>query len=103
VLACLQPHLPEHALATLVIRNVDEAIHRRLKARAAANGRSMEEELRLILDRSLDVEPLGPAMGFGDAMRALFEPLGGLELPEIPRQPVRDPPDFSGPDWDEEA
>ncbi len=32
-------------------------------------------------------------------MRALFEPLGGLDLPEIEREPPRDPPDFSGPEW----
>lgn len=43
-----------------------------------------------------------PIKGFGDAMRALFEPLGWLELPEIERRPVRDPPDFSAPDWDAE-
>jgi hypothetical protein len=41
-------------------------------------------------------------VGFGDAMRALFEPLGGIELPEIEREPLGDPPDFSGPGWDPE-
>jgi hypothetical protein len=35
-----------------------------------------------------------------DAIRALFEPLGGLDLPEIEREPMRDPPDFSEPEWE---
>jgi hypothetical protein len=32
----------------------------------------------------------------------LFAPLGGLELPQIEREPLRDPPDLSAPDWDTE-
>ncbi len=56
-----------------------------------------------MLDLSLEIEPLDPSMGFGDAMRALFEPLGGLDLPGTSRDLQRDPPDFSAPDWDEQA
>ena len=37
--------------------------------------------------------PQGP--GFGQAMRALFEPLGGLDLPPPLRQPAPEPPDFA--------
>jgi hypothetical protein len=35
-------------------------------------------------------------------MRALFGPLGGVEfeLPERGEIIERDPPDFSGPEWD---
>jgi plasmid stability protein len=36
-------------MATLVIRNLDPALHTRLEARAAAAGRSMEEEARRLL------------------------------------------------------
>jgi plasmid stability protein len=36
-------------MATLTIRNVDEATHRGLRLRAAENGRSVEEEVRRIL------------------------------------------------------
>ncbi|HEY1630076.1 MAG TPA: hypothetical protein VGF56_02115 [Rhizomicrobium sp.] len=36
-------------MATLTIRNVDEATHRSLRMRAAENGRSVEEEVRRIL------------------------------------------------------
>jgi plasmid stability protein len=86
-------------LATLVIRNVEDALHNRLKRQAAAHGRSMEEEARLILRDRLTAASEEPEASWVDAIRALFEPLGGLELPEIERQPPREPPDLSGPEW----
>jgi phosphopantothenoylcysteine decarboxylase/phosphopantothenate--cysteine ligase len=36
-------------MGSLTVRNIDEAVKRRLRLRAAANGRSMEEEIRLLL------------------------------------------------------
>ncbi len=38
-------------MATITIRKLDEATIEALKARAKAGGRSMEEEVRLILSR----------------------------------------------------
>jgi plasmid stability protein len=90
-------------VATLVIRNVDDAIHIRLKALAASHGRSMEEEARLILRDRLATAPASPPPNWVDAVRALFEPLGGLDLPQISREPPHEPPDFSGPEWDRPA
>jgi hypothetical protein len=60
----------------------------------------MEEEVRQLLRQGLASTETAQGPRFGDAMRALFEPLGGLDLPEIKREPPRDPPDFSGPEWD---
>lgn len=86
-------------MPTLVIRNVEEALHARLKARATAQGRSMEEEVRQVLRESLDAEPVPADESLWDAMRAVFEPLGGVDL-NIERQPGQRPPlDFSGPEW----
>lgn len=88
-------------MATLVIRNVEDALHARLKARAAAQGRSMEEAARQLLRDGLEAEPVPPDESLWSAMRAVFEPLGGIEL-NIERQPgERPPPDFSGPEWDD--
>ena len=87
-------------MATLVIRNVEDSLHARLKEQAAAHGRSMEEEVRQVLRAALAPEQLAGKVGLGTAIRALFEPLGGLDLPEIERDPPREPPDFSGPDYD---
>jgi antitoxin FitA len=78
-------------VATLVIRNVESSVHLRLKELAASHGRSMEEEARLILRQSLATAPLDAPARFGQAMRAIFEPLGGLDLPEIHHESPRDP------------
>jgi plasmid stability protein len=40
---------PEEPMATVTIRDLDERIVRKLKARAKANNRSLEAELRAIL------------------------------------------------------
>ena len=89
-------------MATLVIRNLDPALHARLKARAATQGRSMEEEARVLLRDGLAAEPAIPDQTLGAAMRALFGRLGGMELAaDLREYGTRPPPDFSGPDWDE--
>jgi plasmid stability protein len=90
-------------MATLVIRNVEDELHTRLKAQAAAHSRSMEEEARVLLRQGLAVSASQTAQSFGQAMRAIVEPLGGFEFPEMPREVPREPPDFSGPEWDPPA
>lgn len=87
-------------MATLVICNVEDALHVRLKARAAAEGRFMEEQARLLLREGLAVESALAGETLASAMRALFEPLGGVEFPCV-REPGHRPPDFSGPEWDQ--
>lgn len=41
-------------MAQIIIRNLDEAVVKALKAEAALNGRSMEAEVRSRLEESLD-------------------------------------------------
>ena len=79
-------------MASITIRNLDEGVKRRLRVRAAENGRSMEEEARDILGRSVGEAP--PPKDLGRAIHARFAALGGvdLELPE--RGPMRPPPEF---------
>jgi hypothetical protein len=56
----------------------------------------MEEEVRLILRERLRATPPEEASSrWVDAIRSLFEPIGGLDLPEIAREPLQDPPDFT--------
>lgn len=65
-------------MATLTIRGLDDAVHRRLRVRAARHGRSMEAEVRAILEEQLaDREP---GTGLGSRIRARFEATGGAEL-----------------------
>jgi len=88
-------------MASLLIRNVDDALHTRLKARATANHRSLEEEvretLRLALARTNDR---------GESLVELATRLFGtdqgteLELPPRSLDLERPPPDFAGPEFD---
>ena len=42
-------------MASLTIRNLDESVKRALRERAASNGRSMEEEMRILLTQLRDI------------------------------------------------
>lgn len=80
-------------MATMTIRNIDDALKSRLRVRAATHGRSMEEEARDILRAALSAEPARPG-DLGQAIRDRFAALGGVDLPELAREPIRDPVGF---------
>ena len=80
-------------MASITIRNLDDDVKSRLRKRAAGNGRSMEEEARLILAHAVEREAV-PARGLGTAIHDLFKPFGGVELELPPREPMREPPRF---------
>ena len=50
------------AVAQLIVRNLEEDLVQRLKRRAAANGRSAEEEHRQLLRQALRPEGLAEAL-----------------------------------------
>ena len=79
-------------MASITIRNLDNDVKTRLRIRAAAHGRSMEEEARLILREAVE-RPAGPT-NLARAIRARFAPFGGVELELPSRQPLREPPRF---------
>ena len=80
-------------MASITIRNLDEALKRKLRLRAAQRDRSMEDEVRDILRIALAEGETSPG-NLADAMRRRLEPLGGVELDLPPRGPMRAPPDF---------
>jgi antitoxin FitA len=80
-------------VATLTIRDLDDALKRSLRIRAASRNRSMEEEARQILRAALLDQP-APAGDLGSRVRARFAALGGFDLPVAEREAVRPPPDF---------
>ena len=80
-------------MASITVRNLDDGLKRRLRIRAAENGRSMEQEAREILRAALD-EDAAPDRNLGKAIHELFKPFGGVELETPPREPMRDPPRF---------
>lgn len=83
-------------MATLTIRNLEDLLKRRLRLRAAARNRSMEEEARQILRAALQ-EPAVSTPDLGARIRARFAGLGDIQLPIEAREPVRASPALSEP------
>ncbi|MEM7530491.1 MAG: Arc family DNA-binding protein [Pseudomonadota bacterium] len=68
-----------------------------LRVRAAHNGRSMEAELRSILRTALADDAPSRQVGLATSIRRRMAPLGGVDLPEHPDEPLGEPPSFDGP------
>jgi antitoxin FitA len=82
-------------MAVLTIRNLDDRLKRAIRIRAAANGRSMEEEARQALmshfSRPPDTEQ---EEGLATRIARRFADAGGVDLDIAPRRIERDPPRF---------
>jgi plasmid stability protein len=75
-------------VATLTIRDLDDALKLKLRLRAAGQNRSMEEEARQILRAALQ-EPSAPPGSFVARVRKRFEGLGDVQVAIEPREPIR--------------
>ncbi|MHA6802420.1 FitA-like ribbon-helix-helix domain-containing protein [Salinifilum ghardaiensis] len=74
-------------MSTLTIRGLDDETHARLRVQAAQHGRSMEAEVRSILQAS--VAPPPSPRGLGSRIHARF---AGLDEPEFDLPAREDPP-----------
>ncbi len=72
-------------MASLTIRNIPDDAKRRFHLRAAANGRSMEEEGRRLIIASV-AEELPPRKSIGQMLFEMSRP--GIELLELPDSPA---------------
>jgi antitoxin FitA len=81
-------------MATITIRNLEKAVARKLRARAAQHGRSMEEEAHQILRSALEGQTVARTNLF-DQIRRYVAPLGGVDLKIPRRRSMRDPPTFN--------
>jgi antitoxin FitA len=81
-------------MATLTIRNLDQAVKERLRVRAAEHGHSMEAEARRILQTELGESPRRADRNLYERIHARFAVLGGVDLDLPPRGLVREPPRF---------
>jgi antitoxin FitA len=82
-------------MAILMIHDLDNELERRLRERAAEHGQSVEAEARDILRQALRRHESTPApANLYTAIRAIVEPLGGVELEIPPRHSVRETPSF---------
>jgi plasmid stability protein len=77
-------------MASITIRNLEAVTKRKLKIRAAMNGRSMEQEAREILKGALAQSSKKKA-NVAERIREIFGPLGGVEVERLPQETLRDP------------
>ena len=76
-------------MATLTIRNLDDAVRDRLRQRAAGHGHSREEEVRQILRQVVKpADTAATSEGLGSRIHHHFARLGGVEL-ELPARSDR--------------
>jgi plasmid stability protein len=81
-------------MATLTIRNIDPEVKKRVRVRAAENGRSMEAELRQIINEAVGNAPDATqetGRDLAEAIRQRFARYGGVELEIPPRDPAGQP------------
>jgi len=78
-------------MAALTIRQLDERTRARLRAKAAEHGRSVEAEVRAILDAAVDL----PETNFLLALRHSVAEVGGVDLVIPPRTDQPRSVDFS--------
>ena len=79
-------------MASITIRNLDDDVKTRLRVQAADNGRSMEEEARLILRDAVGRKP--SSRNLASIVRSHFGPNNGVDMELPPREPAREPPSF---------
>ena len=77
-------------MGNLSVRRLDEETLSRLRARAAKNGVSMEEEARRILRQAVNAPER-----LGDLALDVFGRRHGVDL-ELPERTPHDPPQLSG-------
>ncbi|GAA2249026.1 toxin-antitoxin system antitoxin subunit [Herbiconiux moechotypicola] len=65
-------------MATITIRDLNDATRDKLRVRAARNGRSMEAEARSILDHAVAAEPSDDS-GLGTKIRSMFAEIGFID------------------------
>lgn len=74
-------------MASITIRNLDDALKRSLRVRAAEHGRSMEEEAREILRLVVSQPP--SSRNLGRAIHQRFASLNGVDLTPPERGAMR--------------
>jgi antitoxin FitA len=78
-------------MATLTIRNLNDDVKQRLRVRAAQHGRSMEEEVRGILQAAVEQDRDTKPGGLATRIMERFRSIGGVELDIPPRSAAPEP------------
>jgi antitoxin FitA len=88
----------EVAMASITVRKIDDELKRRIRIRAAKHGHSLEEEVRLTLERAGD-ESQKPRLNLAEFITSRFDPLGGVDLHDVVRAEALSKIGFYD-DWD---
>ena len=80
-------------MASITIRNLDDDVKSRLQVRAASHGRSVEEEVRWILQDAVGRK--SSSRNLVSIIRSHFGPDSGVDLKIPAREPGREPPSFA--------
>jgi plasmid stability protein len=78
-------------MGSLNVRNLSDATHKALRIRAARHGRSMEAEVRAILDDAVSPRE---KVGLGSMLAAIGRDFGGVELDIARDKTPADPASF---------
>jgi len=78
---------------SITIRRIEPELKKRLRLRAAAHGRSMEEEARAILRSTLSTDE-GSGRNWVENIRRRAAAAGWADVKLPAREPMRSPPDF---------
>jgi plasmid stability protein len=83
-------------MSTIVINLIEPNLVKQLEQRATRNGHLIEEEIKLIIQNVLEEEPKNNQINIDLAttIKQRFAFLDDVEIPEIPRDPMRTPPQF---------
>jgi len=82
-------------MTNIILNQLEPQLTQRLQQRALSNGRTLEAEITAILSSVLIPEPSPPREpNLATAIKQRFAEVGGVDLPEIPREPIRNPPTF---------
>ena len=85
-------------MGSITVDGLDDGLMERLRERAKTNGRTVEEEARAILVKAVPCFHPAPE-NLAEAIRSIFDPLGGVEL-ELPARGFASEPPWFG--WEEE-
>jgi antitoxin FitA len=78
-------------MSSITIHQLEPSLAERLEQRASKHGRTIEAEIKAILQSVLAPEP---KLNLAEAITKRFAHLGDFELPEITREPMRAAPNF---------
>ena len=82
-------------MSSITVRNLDDKLKARLRLRAALHGLSMEQEVRNILQNTLETEQAGDSgLSFAQRVNRRFQGLVADELTLPARQTARAAPGF---------